>query len=302
MKCLRLIGALLVLAVAGRRALAVEIGRTMDNDHRVQVVAYDASNVVKVVAAKGVSLLIVLNPDEKIVAHSTGMRSDCDVKHGATWCIIANPGDHLIWVKPLSRAIYTDLEVVTDKRLYSFELDAEPAPLVEAAAPAYRLVFVYPQDIAQAALLKSQAAAQAAREKLAQSVKAAQEREAELAPFTEPHIFRRANTDYYVAENAGSDDIRPTEVFDDGRFEYLKFGSGKSVPAVFDVGPQGHEAQVNWFWKEGTTYMVLSRLYQHIILRKDNMQVGIWNKDYHGTGSAPIGDSTAPGVYRVVKP
>lgn len=289
------------LACAMRSLLASEQGMEMGGDPRVQVVPYESGNVVKVKAAKGVSMLIVLNAGERILAHSTGFDSDCEVEKGASWCIIANAGGHLIWVKPLSQAKMTDLQVVTDKRIYSFELDAMPVPRIESAAPLYRLVFTYPQDELAAKLLQLQAQVTSARDRFTSSVAAAQAEQAQLNKIEAPQIMQVKNTDYVLATAKGSDDIKPTEVFDDGRFVYLQFGAGKSVPAVFTVAPDGSESQVNWFWKPDSQYMVLTRLYPHLILRKDAMRVGIWNKAYMGAGSGPLDGSTAPGTYRLIK-
>ncbi len=53
------------------------------------------------------------------------------------------------------------------------------------------------------------------------------------------------NTQYSVAEGAGSQDIVPTLVFDDGRFTYLRFPGNREVPAVFHVLGDGSETLVN---------------------------------------------------------
>lgn len=301
MKWLRTVGLGVYLTCAVQSVLAVEQGMEMGGDPRVQVVPYEAGNVVKVKAAKGVSMLIVLNSGERILAHSTGFDSDCNVEKGASWCIIADAGGHLIWVKPLSQAKMTDLQVVTDKRIYSLELDAVPVPRIESAAPLYRLMFTYPQDELAANLLKIQAQVAAARNKFDASVSAAQAEQRQLSKIEAPQVMQIKNTAYVLAAAKGSDDIKPTEVFDDGRFMYLQFGPGKSVPAVFAVAPDGSETQVNWFWKPDSQYMVLTRLYPHLILRKDAMRVGLWNKAYTGAGAGPLDGSTDPGTYRLIK-
>lgn len=301
--------------IASTLAIANEVGRPIAHDSRVQSVDYRTDDVVKVVAAKGVALLVVLSESERIKEHAAGVASDCDVAKGAEWCIIAREGEHLIWVKPLSRARPTDLHVVTDKRIYSFELDPVAEPLIAIAAPVYRLVFRYPDDEVQARLLENQASVESAREKMQDSLgKLPPRMQPQLnmlmpnGPSTSaidgidmPHVFNRLNTKYELGVNKGSGDIAPSEVFDDGRFEYLRFGEGKSVPAIFAVGTDGKESQVNKFWKQGTEYAVLTRLYSHIVLRKDSMAVGIWNRQYKGAGANAVGQSTDPDQYVEVK-
>ena len=49
------------------------------------------------------------------------------------------------------------------------------------------------------------------------------------------------NTQYSLAEGAGSQDIVPTLIYDDGRFTYLRFPGNREIPAVFHVLGDGGE-------------------------------------------------------------
>lgn len=272
-------------AVSTASALEVPMGGA--KDPRIQHVLYDPSNVVRVNAAKGVSMLIMLDPSDPIDQSSTGVKTDC--KDEAEWCIVAPKGGHLIWVKPFSKATYTDLQLVTLKRVYSFELKAQPVPRSVDDAPTFRLVFDYPPPPtlgpmgptpAELALLNKM------------KVKAATD-----APL--PMV--RRNMKYTMQAVGDSSSITPSEVFDDGRFTYLKFPNNQDVPAVFAIGGDGTETQVDKFWEKGTDYMVVEKVYQRLVLRKDKQAVELWNEAYDANGVPPKNGTTVGSISREIK-
>jgi type IV secretion system protein VirB9 len=268
-------------------AHALEVPTSGVKDPRIQHVMYDSANVVRVNAAKGVSLLIMLDPSDPIDQSSTGVDTDC--KDEAEWCIVAPKGGHLIWVKPYSRATYTDMQLTTQRRVYSFEFKAQSVPRSVDEAPTYRLVFDYPPPPPIGPLGPTPAEL-ALMNQL--RVKAATD-----APL--PMV--RRNMKYTMQAVGDSSSITPSEVFDDGRFTYLKFPNNQDVPAVFAIGGDGTERQVDKFWEKNTDYMVLEKVYARLVLRKDKQAVELWNNAYDANGVPPEHGTTVNSLSRELK-
>jgi hypothetical protein len=107
------------------------------------------------------------------------------------------------------------------------------------------------------------------------------------------------NTQYSIAEGAGSQDIVPTLVFDDGRFTYLRFPGNREVPAVFHVLGDGSETLVNARMEDDL--LVVDRVSRRLMLRAGSAVVGLWNEAFDLDGRPPGDGTTVPGVQRVLK-
>ena len=107
------------------------------------------------------------------------------------------------------------------------------------------------------------------------------------------------NTQYSVAEGAGSQDIVPTLVFDDGRFTYLRFPGNREIPAVFHVLGDGGETLVNARMEDDL--LVVDRVSRRLMLRAGSAVVGLWNEAFDLEGKPPGEGTTVPGVQRVIK-
>jgi len=201
-------------------------------------------------------------------------------------------GGHHIFVKPKSTAAAANnLAVVTDKRTHSFRLEVLAdgdlrAPVyrlsVRSAAPRAMVAppppLIAPSPLALEAIPPSPAAVIAGRLLAAPTV---------------------VNTNYSLAEGAGSHDIVPSLVFDDGRFTYLRFAHNREVPAVFHVLGDGAEALVN-VRMEGDL-LVVDRISRQLTLRAGSAVVGVWNEAFDPDGVAPKEGTTVSGVARSVK-
>ena len=104
------------------------------------------------------------------------------------------------------------------------------------------------------------------------------------------------NADYSISEGAGSEDIVPSLVFDDGRFTYFRFANNREVPAVFHVQGDGSEALVN-VRMEGDL-LVVDRVSRRLMLRAGQAVVGVWNEAFDPDGVPPTNGTTVPGVER----
>ena len=65
----------------------------------------------------------------------------------------------------------------------------------------------------------------------------------------------------------GDRDIRPSDIFDDGRKTWIAFAPDRPLPAVFAIGASGKEEVVNGYMR-GDFY-VLDRVYERLVFRID---------------------------------
>ncbi len=285
MKILALLAAISCLLIGGNATAAPKPA-----DPRLREVIYDAHAVVTVPVKRGVVTLVVLDADESIIELAAGLGGDC-AKPESPWCVAAQAGGRNFFVKAKSSAnVPNNIAVVTNRRTHAFRFvvladgDAKP--------PVYRLIVRAPAVVTSSARLASQDAAGLPMAPLAPSP---QQVVAERLP-AKPQVI---NTQYSIADGAGSQDIVPTLVFDDGRFTYLRFPGNREVPAVFHVLADGGETLVNARMEDDL--LVLDRVSRRLMLRAGSAVVGVWNEAFDPDGKPPGGGTTVPGVKRVLK-
>lgn len=238
-------------------------------DPRIRTIAFTHDSVISVPVSRGVVTRIVLEPGERIIAAATGVPSKCETEQ-LQWCVVANADANEIWVKPKIGAVRNNLELKTDRHDYSFEL-------VVGTVATYRVVLAYPPAPATPAEVAPDEAALVA------------DRIAAAKPVAK-------NSDYSIEANRKGADIRPSSVFDDGRFTYFRFPGNSELPTIFVIGPDGKEARVN-FNMQGE-FMVVQRLGRKFVLRLGKSVVSIWNGHYDLVGETPAEGATVPGLTR----
>ena len=110
------------------------------------------------------------------------------------------------------------------------------------------------------------------------------------SPSAWPPRRELVNSNYSIAEGAGSQDIVPTLVFDDGRFTYFRFPNNREVPAVFHVLGDGSETLVNARMEDDL--LVVDRVSRRLMLRAGSAVVGVWNEAFDLDGLPPTDGTT----------
>jgi type IV secretion system protein VirB9 len=262
-------------------------------DPRLREVVYDPRAVVTVPVKRGVVTLVVLDADESITEVAAGLGGDC-AKAESAWCVAAQPGGRNFFVKAKSSAsAANNLAVVTDRRTHAFRFvvlaDGDPKP------PVYRLVVKAPPRAVPAARPALRDAAPLFALPAIPPPPPPQQVVAERL-----HAKAQVmNTQYSVAEGAGTQDIVPTLVFDDGRFTYLRFPGNREIPAVFHVLGDGGETLVNARMEDDL--LVVDRVSRRLMLRAGSAVVGLWNEAFDLDGKPPGDGTTVPGVQRVLR-
>lgn len=109
----RLLAAACLLAAAA--TASAEVRPTPGaGDPRIQTVAYDPDEVIRLDVATGYQLTLEFGPDERIENVAIG--------DGGAWQVTPNKrGDHL-FVKATQSGVATNMTVITDSRTYNFAL------------------------------------------------------------------------------------------------------------------------------------------------------------------------------------
>jgi len=170
-------------------------------DPHLQSVDYNPGQIVQLYGAPGYEMTVELSPDEQVQNVAVGDSSawQVSVDHG---------GDHL-FLKPTDANAGTNMTVITDVRIYNFDLHALPQP---ASDMPYTVQFHYPAPAAQS------------------------------SAYVDVSRLRRSLSHYKVS---GDKVLRPDSVSDDGEHTYISWSREKPIPAVYTVGDSGQETLAN---------------------------------------------------------
>jgi type IV secretion system protein VirB9 len=248
-------------------------------DARVQLVAYNPLNVVRVVGSPTHSTQVIFAPREEITQVAIG---DADA-----W--LAQPTGNLLFIKPTEVRHATNMQVVTrrpdgSKRSYQFRLVAARRGAAGESPAVFALNFTYPEDerAAQAAFAAQQAAVAAEKAATARLAQAWAQG---------PRNWR------YVAQ--GSTLIEPAEVSDNGRQTALRFPGSMRVPTIYAAAPDGSETIVA-YTMDGDTAVVQTTA--RVFTLRDGQEVlRIANRGFDPVGRDPGTGTGTPDLSRTVR-
>jgi type IV secretion system protein VirB9 len=216
-------------------------------DPRVKHIVYHKQDVVELKGHYGFTSAVEFASDEEVSTISIG--------DSTMWQVI--PVKNLLVLKPLTENATTNLLVVTNKRVYSFELSASPAISSKSKRLNYRVQFVYPDE--ELDMLATVG----------------------MGPRATTRLSSEASTpaDWnFKYTYSGTTNLRPTQIFDNGKFTYFQFADINRTPAIFVVDDHGNESLVN-FHKEGD-YLVIHRLSRQFTLRDGEDVTCIFNEGF----------------------
>jgi len=248
-------------------------------DGRMKIVDYDAQNVVRVVGQYGYVTDIVFASGEHVIDRGIAVGDQLAWK-------IATVENHL-FVKPTELNAEQNMIVVTNKRTYTFSLYVGGQQNKDGKSEnPYRgyfsIVFHYPDD---EAAVRRQVVAEKEKQAEVDRVKILMNR------MPEP-----TNWNYW---SCGPWQIRPTEVYDDGRFTYFRFPFAQEVPAVFMVNTDGAESIINGYMRNDQ--WVVEGTAAKFVLRKGKSVGCIENRSYYPWGVPTKNGTPNPYLERRVK-
>jgi type IV secretion system protein VirB9 len=193
---------------------------------------------------------IDLDPKETIQNISIG--------DSTRWMI--QPVGHRIFLKPIEVDATTNMTIITDKRIYNFELYAEEAKDIRSDGLIFSASFVYGDE-------------SGGSEQGAFFHTAAPKKEVP----DQKEILKDRSKYNFNYKLTGSKDVSPIEVFDDGEFTFMRFKDiNADLPAVFQVVPGGDEALINY--RKSGDYIVVEMVTSQFTLRFGPQVVCVFNE------------------------
>jgi type IV secretion system protein VirB9 len=233
------------LAVSVVDAAALQRPRSISTDSRIQTMRYSENEVFRFLGYYGYQTLIEFEVGEDIQSVAMG--------DSVAWQL--NPAGNRLFIKPIDQNPVTNMTVITNRRVYNFELHAEEAKGPHEKNMAYVLRFIYPEVTGIG---------------FAHDVSGSS-----VPDLTDPEVASTVNMKYSVR---GVENISPVQVFDDGEFTYFKFRDvNADIPAFFMVDGNGNEAIINF--RSVKDYIVVERVAARFTLRLGAYVVCIYNEN-----------------------
>lgn len=262
----------LLLVLSLKPVLALDTPVSGPHDKRVKYIDYVEGEVVKLVGFYGYSTYVKLSPKEKLVTASMGDKD--------AWKVAAF--DNHIFMKPTKKHGETNLIVLTNKRVYNFELTPRRSTNYRHSNKMFfQVTFRYPEE------------EQRKRDRALERSKIAARLDLYDAPGEE-------NRNYWAK---GSGEVTPNEIYDDGRFTFVKFGNNRDMPAIYTVDPKTQaESLVNTNINPNhPDTIIIHRVAPRFIFRRGTSVACIFNESYDLNGGfTNEKGTTIPKVKRVV--
>lgn len=243
-----LVGAAGVAAVP---AAAELVATPLPGDSRLVQFEYDADNTFLILARPKSLTHIEFGADERIATVAGG-----DTKN---WELTPTQNRRHLFVKPIYEAIETSMTVITDKRSYQFVLRSTGS----GAKWYQRVTWRYGQTMMMDLRAEEERADAAAKvEKAADKAR----EDMTLATNVRPESLR------FGYEVTGDAPFRPTSIFDDGKFTWIRMPSNlNELPALFAASEGEELAVVNYVIKGD--YILAQRLMDTGVLKLGKQEV-----------------------------
>lgn len=229
--------------LASLPVMAAQEPRPIKIDHRVRTVIYQPDEVYKYTGHYRYQSSIEFAPDEQIQTISMG--------DSTAWMM--NPSGNRLFLKPIEQDATTNMTLITNKRIYLFELHARDTDDIDDPNMVFVMRFIYQDD---------------------QSMQA-------ISGFSDsvPVIDINENPEKYNLNYtiSGTETIAPIRIFDDGEFTYFQFrDKNAEVPAFFWVDKDGNESLINY--RTRGDYIVVERVSSKFTLRHGGDVVCVFNE------------------------
>lgn len=153
----------------------------------------------------------------------------------------------------------TNMTVITNKRIYHFELTAKEAKSIDDQDLIFVAKFSYPGD---------------KDKNIVEFPK--------IPPSDEPDMRNIADYNFSY-QYTGEPSIAPVKVFDNGEFTYFQFpAKSAEIPAIFTVDAAGFESLVNF--RSAGHYIIVERLAAQFTLRSGPDIVCVYNSSMYVNG------------------
>ncbi|MDI6623268.1 MAG: TrbG/VirB9 family P-type conjugative transfer protein [Brevundimonas sp.] len=195
---------ILLCLLLGTPAMAQTSPSPQPGDPRLQSIPYDAGKVVRLNVATNFQLTVIFNPTERVENVAIG-NSDA-------WQATVNRRGDTLFLKPVRQDGATNMTVITDARIYNFELTSSYGPTADTP---YTVRFLYDETPS----------------------------EVPAGPLPQPGVGQ-----YRLRGPAA---LRPLAVTDDGVRTYIQWRPEQVLPAVFAIDARGDPVLVDGHVRDG---------------------------------------------------
>lgn len=210
-------------------------------DSRLRVIVYNPNDVFMFKGFYGYESSIVFAGDETVDTITMG--------DSVAWQVV--PNGNRIFLKPVENNATTNMTVITNRRVYHFELHADHATDINDPEMIFAMKFIYSDD---------------ANNSSAVQFFSDEDPDEELESDKTTKKKENLNYNYTIS---GPEFITPVKVFDDGKQTYFKFSDKYAeLPAIFVVFDDNSEGLVNY--RMQGEYLVIERLAPRYTLRVGN--------------------------------
>ena len=237
-----------------------------NDNNRVERILYTDNKVVQIGGIINQPFLIEFKDDEPID----------DVAGGAISGWEVHKKGYRLFIRALATAKPATLLVTSRSHTYVIDLLPRKATPDNFERRRSKIVFDYPRMPAPMANTLS----------------------TPLPPVPPANLYR--NEHYTMQVVSETVDIRPREVYDDGRFTWFKFPANQEIPAIYRSVPKTKEEVLVNSHREGD-YIVLHATAPLWNLRLAESLVGVFNESYDADGVAPVNGATTYGLSRESK-
>jgi type IV secretion system protein VirB9 len=236
--CLALLA---VSSLIAQPAYALRDSRPLAVDPRIRVIVYNPDDVFKYTGFYGYQSSIEFEEGESVESMSMG--------DSLSWQMV--PAGRRLFLKPMEPDATTNMTLLTNKRMYQFELHAAEATDINDPKLVFSVRFLYPDS---------------------NNTNTIQQYSSSFGPdLSQPEKY---NFNYTIS---GSNSVAPIKIFDDGEFTYFQFkDKNEEVPAFFLVDADGKEALVNYHVVG--EYIAVERVSSQFTLRNGSEVVCVFNE------------------------
>lgn len=232
----------LFLVLVFTKVNAVKEAKPLAIDKRLGIMVYNPYDVHKFVGYYGYQSSIIFSEDEVIETMSMG--------DSTPWQMV--PNGNRLFLKPIDQDATTNLTIISNKRVYYFELHAQEAKDINQEGLMFAVKFLYPDEHDNQSSAITAGAMEA------------------------PDLSNKSlyNFEYTIS---GPSSISPIKIFDDGKFTYFEFSNKSAeLPAIFYVNPNGTEGLINF--RMVGDYLVVESVRARFSIRHDKDVVCVFNE------------------------
>jgi len=240
----------LIFLFTSSEAMSSQLPRYLGTEKKFRSYVYNPNDVYRYLGHYTYQGFIEFESDETISTISMGDPS--------LW-LFEHLGNRL-FLKPVGEGTsQTNMTIITNKRIYHFELTAKEAKDINDKDLVFVAKFAYPDE---------------KDKNILEFPKAIPSDEPDLRDLS-PYNFRYQYT--------GEPSVAPLKVFDNGEFTYFQFPTKNAeVPAIFSVDAGGFESLVNF--RVAGDYIIVEKVAPQFTLRNGSDIVCVYNTSLYING------------------